>query len=89
MLCVNFLPLDVVVMLLAFMLSFDICWRPAADLIWWLLRHLIYAGLKLEVSHRKDMVACICHLIFPPQHIIFQKILCCAPCPQHNIFWKK
>jgi len=26
---------------------------------------------------------------FLPQHIIFsKKILCCAPCPQHNIFEK-
>jgi len=32
---VNFLPLDVVVMLLAFMLwSFNVCWWPAADLIY-------------------------------------------------------
>jgi len=30
----------------------------------------------------------VCHntLFFETQHIIFQKILCCAPCPQHNIF---
>ena len=37
------------------------------------------------------MVVCICHLIFSATSAtthFFQKILCCAPCPQHNIFWK-
>jgi len=55
-------------------------------------QHVVLCVVKwwrfIALFESNCMVACICHLLFSATiHYFFQKILCCAPCPQHNILF--
>ena len=58
--------------------------------IWWHVSATLFFSATTHYFSKNIVLWQVCHntLLFESQHITFQKILCCAPCPQHNIFEK-
>jgi len=58
--------------------------------IWWHVSDTLFVSATTHYFFKKYCVVASLsqHITFwvTIKHIIFQKILCCAPCPQHNFF---